>query len=240
MKYCPNCHSESFIVGCSVQDFNVNIDFEDGEVKVINTPQSERKVQKLVMCASCHTRFDLGNPDDYNKLAHQKVKCAKCGQEYEENEVDENNVCIVCQMKEKHEQLQYLEKMSEFDLIKLIAMLQSDNDRLSQEARLNKILDSAISANEKIEAAESSVPDAIPEEDPNQMSLFNENEEEPKKKRRGRKKKADTENVNQVEPDNVDIDSSNEENSDIEINDMSAPELPSEIKNMSEELNEVE
>lgn len=134
---CPKCGGIIFNKAYAVQISNIQLSIDNPdeltEVSDSNTVKTER-VHSLE-CTNCKTVYNLLNKDEYDSLIHTKVKCIRCGNEYKEDEVDENGLCIVCQMKEKHKELEHLNELSDFDLIRLIATLQNDNDRLSSKVK---------------------------------------------------------------------------------------------------------
>jgi DNA-directed RNA polymerase subunit RPC12/RpoP len=191
-----------------------NVDFVDGVLTV--QPFENEVDNSLIQCTQCGEKFNVNDENVIHMLTHPLVKCTKCGKEFTEEELDENHVCAICRVKEMDAGFSQLENADPFTLMRMLAQVRIDNLNLT---KTNEQIQKRLERAEETEQENSNQP-----------------EEAPKKKRGGRKKKA-TEPV-QTEEDVINIDEKNVQgDSDIEISEDVAPDLPTEVTAMSDEMN---
>ena len=126
---CPNCKSDTFMIGKLYHNAQAEYDEDTGEFTLIESADDE-PIFAQVKCTSCNAQYNLQREEDLQSLTHPKTTCTQCGHEVSLNEVDENGVCIVCRSKLAHPELDHLNEMDEFDLVKLVATLKSENEEL--------------------------------------------------------------------------------------------------------------
>lgn len=215
MISCPKCHGTVFQTGFDLCN-KATIEFKDDRFTIAPVDNEEKK--SLLRCHQCGEQYNLEDEHTMYMLTHPLIKCIKCGKEYTEQELDENHVCAICRVEEMDAGFANLEHADTTTLLRMLAQVRIDNLNLTKtNEQIQKRLDRA----EEIEKE-----DAQPEE-------------QPKKKRGGRKKK--TEDVAQEqETDVIDLDAneSNNNDSDIEIDDNTAPELPASVTEMSNEISQ--
>lgn len=146
---CPNCQGEIFHFGRKQQQKKMNvyvsIDEDSKEITVeeqenADTSKDEDMEDTQLYCINCNQTYHIGtsttltalDEDVVNDLIYPKQQCSKCGKEYPVSELDENGMCIICKMTENHPELENISEMSEYEMIKLIAKLQADNDALKK------------------------------------------------------------------------------------------------------------
>lgn len=218
MKICPKCGERRFMTGYSFENSAVTIDFVGNEF--VFTPESDNQTRekRLCVCINCKEQFDLNDEGVRNAFIHQMKPCVRCGNKVAENEMDENGVCIVCQIKEKDPSFQGIEACTtDFNIIKMLAIVRSDNLKLSKEnEQLKEQLQKASEITEKINNATT--------------------EEKPK---RGRKKKTeDDQQQEEVQGEVINVDEDqNSTDDDIQISNEVAPDLPQEVVDMSNAMN---
>lgn len=212
MISCPKCHGTIFQTGFDLCN-KATVEFKDGRFTITPIDNEERK--SLLRCHQCGEQYNLEDEQIMHMITHPLIKCAKCGKEYTEQELDENHICAICRVEEMDAGFANLEQADTTTLLRMLAQVRIDNLNLTKtNEQIQKRLDRA----EEIEKEE-----AQPEEQP--------------KKKRGRKKK--TEDVTQ-ETDVIDLDAdeSNSDDSDIEIDENVAPDLPASVTEMSNEINQ--
>lgn len=213
MINCPKCGSNVFQTGLHMCK-KANVDFVDGVLTI--QPFENEVDNSLIQCTQCGEKFNVNDESVIHMLTHPLVKCAKCGKEFTEEELDENHVCAICRVEEMDAGFSQLENADPFTLMRMLAQVRIDNLNLT---KTNEQIQKRLERAEEIEQENSKQP-----------------EEAPKKKRGGRKKKV-TEPV-QTEEDVINVDEKNVQgDSDIEISEDVAPDLPTEVTAMSDEMN---
>lgn len=221
LKACPKCGSTVFNYGHSVVQNNVGIEINDSGFTINPTDTTSQSEQKLLVCVQCNEKFDLNNPQDINRLIdyQPKVKCVKCGREFNPEEVDENGVCDICRMAEKFPAINNMSQLSEFDIQRLIAKMYTENEKLSNtNQKYEEQLKKAEEVHQK--EAEAETEDTADESEQEAEA----NAEPVPKKKRKRRTKAEMEAARIAESaaktakELVELEDSNtEDNSDVEI-----------------------
>ena len=213
MINCPKCGSNTFQTGLHMCK-KANVDFVDGVLTI--QPFENEVDNSLIQCTQCGEKFNVNDENVIHMLTHPLVKCTKCGKEFTEEELDENHVCAICRVEEMDAGFSQLENADPFTLMRMLAQVRIDNLNLT---KTNEQIQKRLERAEEIEQENSNQP-----------------EEAPKKKRGGRKKKV-AEPV-QTEEDVINVDEKNVQgDSDIEISEDVAPDLPTEVTAMSDEMN---
>lgn len=213
MINCPKCGSNIFQTGLHMCK-RANVDFVNGVLTV--QPFENEVDNSLIQCTQCGEKFNVNDENVVHMLTHPLVKCTKCGKEFTEEELDENHVCAICRVKEMDAGFSQLENADPFTLMRMLAQVRIDNLNLT---KTNEQIQKRLERAEEIEKEEE------------------QQEEAPKKKRGGRKKKTE-EPEQQTEEDTIDIDGEDTaEESDIEISEDVAPDLPAEVTAMSDAMN---
>ena len=213
---CPNCNKTHFRTGKSMCA-EATVDFENGEF-IVNPLTKE---QFTISCLSCNEKYDLTNEETVKLLTNPIYKCSECGNDFPINDLDENQICPICRLKKIDESFANLENASSLDIMKALAKARIDNMNLSQK-------------NQKIE-----------EELETANKILNDiKEEEQPKQKRHRRTKAEieaerlAEQANNTDDNSIDADAEVNTTSDIQISDDVAPDLPPEIEEMSNALEE--
>lgn len=213
MINCPKCGSNVFQTGLHMCK-KANVDFVNGVLTV--QPFENEVDNSLIQCTQCGEKFNVNDENVIHMLTHPLIKCTKCGKEFTEEELDENHVCAICRVKEMDAGFSQLENADPFTLMRMLAQVRIDNLNLT---KTNEQIQKRLERAEEIEQENNEQP-----------------EEAPKKKRGGRKKK--TEEPVQTEEDTINIDGEDAQgDSDIEISEDVAPDLPAEVTAMSDEMN---
>jgi DNA-directed RNA polymerase subunit RPC12/RpoP len=191
-----------------------NVDFVNGALTI--QPFENEVDNSLIQCTQCGEKFNVNDENVIHMLTHPLVKCTKCGKEFTEEELDENHVCAICRVEEMDAGFSQLENADSFTLMRMLAQVRIDNLNLT---KTNEQIQKRLERAEEIEQENNNQP-----------------EEAPKKKRGGRKKK--TAEPVQTEEDVINVDEKNAQgDSDIEISEDVAPDLPTEVTAMSDEMN---
>lgn len=207
MINCPKCGSNVFQTGLHMCK-KANVDFVNGVFTI--QPFENEVDNSLIQCTQCGEKFNVNDENVIHMLTHPLIKCTKCGKEFTEEELDENHVCAICRVKEMDAGFSQLENADPFTLMRMLAQVRIDNLNLT---KTNEQIQKRLEKAEGIEQENNEQP-----------------EETPKKKRGGRKKK--------TEEDTINIDGEDaQEDSDIEISEDVAPDLPEEVTAMSDEMN---
>lgn len=211
MISCLKCKGTIFQTGIDMCKQS-NIDFVDGVLKV--EPVNGEVKKSIIRCCNCNEQYDIEDEQVVYRLMHPLVQCVKCGKEFMESELDENHVCAICRVKEMDSTFAQLENADPFTLMRMLAQVRIDNLNLT---KTNEQIQKRLERAEELEAEQT-------ETQP---------EEQPKKKRGGRKK---AEKVEEPTEDTIDLDAEEQQDSDIEISEDTAPDLPEAVTVMSNEM----
>jgi uncharacterized protein YbaR (Trm112 family) len=146
---CPNCQGEIFHFGRKQQQkkMNVYVSIDDNSKEITveeqedaDTSNDEDMEDTQLYCVNCNQTYHIStstaltalDEDVVSNLIYPKKACARCGNEYPASELDEDDLCIACKMALDHPELGNINSMSEYEMIKLIAKLQADNDALKK------------------------------------------------------------------------------------------------------------
>lgn len=137
IKKCPTCGAEELMFGEQKSHVAISFD-EQGNYVVNDTKDTKRNV--LLMCHSCGQKYDMTDQSTVEMLRNlsSKATCVSCGQSYPENQIDEDGLCPVCEMKKNHPELNNIESLNQAQLIQLVAAIQKDNDKLSKEPKVEE------------------------------------------------------------------------------------------------------
>jgi hypothetical protein len=210
MISCPKCKGTVFQTGFDMCK-QASVEFVNGSFAVTQLDGAVK--QSIMRCCNCNEQYDLTNEQTIHMLTHPLVQCTKCGKEFTEEELDENHVCAICRVKEMDQGFSQLENADPFTLMRMLAQVRIDNLNLT---KTNEQIQKRLERAEELENAE------------------NVKEEQPKKKRGGRKK---TEKTEEQTEETIDLDAEDQNDSDIEISEDTAPDLPEEVTAMSDEMN---
>ena len=227
MIKCLKCNGIHFKTGKDVCA-NATVDFDENH-NIVITPENNETIRSAIVCLDCKSVYDLNDESVVNLLMHPLVECSVCGKKVTPQELDENRVCTICRVEKMDPNFAKLENADPDVLIRMLAQVRIDNLNLT---KANEKIQQEIERAEEIKK-ETSEPEK--EEQENQEST----EETPKPKRRGRPPKQKEEQVQEEEAsETIDIDDDNSDNeSDIEISEDTAPEIPDEVSDMSAEIN---
>lgn len=223
MIKCLKCNGIHFKTGKDVCA-NATVDFDKNH-NIVITPESNETIKSAIVCLDCKSVYDLNDESVVNLLMHPLVECSVCGKKVTPQELDENGVCTICRVEKMDPNFAKLENADPDILIRMLAQVRIDNLNLTK-------------ANEKIqqemERAEEIKKEANELEKEEEQAI-----ETPKTKKRGRPPKHKEEPVQEEEKsETIDIDEDNSDNeSDIEISEDIAPEIPDEVSDMSAEIN---
>ena len=213
MISCPKCKGTEFKTGLDMCK-RANVDLEDGHIKVY--PIDNERNSSLIQCIGCGESYQINDPKILHMLTHPLVKCVECGREFTEEELDENNICEICRLKKVDEAFANFENADSFTLMRALAHVRMENLELSNK---NESVQKDLQRAEEIHEEEV--------------------QEQPKPKRK-RRTKAEMEAVRAEEAsqeETVEIDGESKEESDIEISEDIAPDLPEEVTDMSKAMN---
>lgn len=132
MKVCPNCGATVFniIHQKNISHTGIDVD-ENKEFIFVDLDDTEVQEGYQIQCQSCGSVYDLLNPEQADLFKYPKVTCTSCGKEYREDEVNEDGLCILCQVKATHPEL---ENLSEGQMLIAMAKLMSEKETLSKPA----------------------------------------------------------------------------------------------------------
>lgn len=214
MISCPKCKGLVFKTGLHMCA-KANVGYENDQIVVY--PVDNEPNSSLIQCVNCGEKFYVNDPQVIHALTHPLIKCTECGREFTEEELDENHVCAICRVKKVDEGFANLEGADPFTLMRALAQVRIENLELS---RKNESVQKDLQRAEEIHQDE-------------------EQNEQPKPKRK-RRTKAEMEAARLAEEndeDTVEIDGDDTEQSDIEISEDTAPDLPDEVTDMSNAMN---
>ncbi len=217
MISCPKCKGLVFKTGLHMCA-KANVDYENGQITVY--PVDNEVDSSLIQCANprCGEKFYVNDPQVIHILTHPLVKCVECGREFTEEELDENNVCAICRVKKVDAGFANFEGADPFTLMRALAQVRIENLELSRKSE---------SVQKDLQRAE-------------EIHQVEDTEEEQTKPKRKRCTKAEMEAARAAEntdEDTVEIDDDSTEESDIEISEDEAPDLPTEVTDMSKAMN---
>lgn len=214
MISCPKCKGMVFQTGLHMCK-KANVDFENEHLTVY--PVDNEVDNSLIQCMNCGEKYFVNDPKVIHMLTHPLVKCVECGKEFTEEELDENNVCAICRLKKVDPGFANLEGADPFTLMRALAQVRIENLELS---RRNESVQKNLQRAEEIHQEEEA------------------GEEQPKKRKRRTKAEMEAARAaEEQEDDTVEIDNEEANDSDIEISEDVAPELPDEVTDMSKAMN---
>lgn len=214
MKLCPKCGNTHFMLMSQLS--NVTVEYNESTQSFEFNNEQDCKSGHQLVCNQCKTPFQLWVPDVAQQFIHQLIPCKKCGNRFTPQELDENGVCTICRLKEQDPEFANMENADPATLFRMLALAKLENNKLSSaNQKLVKDLENAKEVEQKIEEINS----------------------KPTKQRKPRKKKEEETGINEGEEETINIDDDNVTESDIEISDDVAPDLPDSVNDISEAMN---
>ena len=208
MRKCPKCGSTNLIMAIAITP---QVDFKNNGSNEI-TFFGDCKCH--LECHNCHHSME-DNTLEFNDFKYDKVICTKCGKEFDPTDLNGDGVCIVCKCKEVYPDFTEMESLPQEKLVLMNARLILANKNLKDNTKQAVQKAEEITTEIEQRAAEGEEP----------------------KKRRGRPPKKKEEEQTAPEESVIDMDNQDEPESDIEISQEIAPEIPESVSDMSVMMN---